>query len=369
MQHPGGDLGCSRCRYSRGGCSRCRKSTFKPRSELFLHGNALSRNIPLRSKKKRRTEGTPSNARVADNGLAHMADENALDGSATIPETGALILPCDLRVGPAWTSSVVAPEICRPKVQVQVHASRYTSGSPDGIDMQVAGPSGSSPPEGVSGSGPAAGVDDASAPGTTSSSKAERQRAFMIQLEGRMNSNKKLNASPPIEPNRDLPRQPKQQTEKVTSICQDLARSRQPESSGEAIIAPRTVSGLAGILFRAKETASKEMDETVSQDPQTMQKSLLRTPPTADQDKRALASTTYPVTAAATHPKLGIQVVPPELHHSTNPRLSLWDPPPSPFGLIEEMFYNEPWALLLACMLLNKTNAKQVNVKLVIIHF
>lgn len=37
-----------------------------------------------------------------------------------------------------------------------------------------------------------------------------------------------------------------------------------------------------------------------------------------------------------------------------------WVPPASPFGLIEEQVYHDPWKLLLACMLLNRTTATQV---------
>ncbi len=44
-----------------------------------------------------------------------------------------------------------------------------------------------------------------------------------------------------------------------------------------------------------------------------------------------------------------------------NPRISLWTPPASPYCLIEEVLYRDPWQLLLACMLLNKTSAKQVK--------
>ncbi|KAI8463486.1 MAG: DNA glycosylase [Monoraphidium minutum] len=44
-----------------------------------------------------------------------------------------------------------------------------------------------------------------------------------------------------------------------------------------------------------------------------------------------------------------------------DPRLCLWEPPVSPFGLIEEELFEDPWKLLLACMLLNKTSGKQVR--------
>jgi hypothetical protein len=44
-----------------------------------------------------------------------------------------------------------------------------------------------------------------------------------------------------------------------------------------------------------------------------------------------------------------------------SPRLCLWEPPVSPYGLIEEELFQDPWRLLLACMLLNKTSCKQVR--------
>ena len=51
---------------------------------------------------------------------------------------------------------------------------------------------------------------------------------------------------------------------------------------------------------------------------------------------------------------LGLQV-------EGDPRLHTWDPPPSPFSLIEEVLYQDPWRLLLACMLLNKTSGRAVR--------
>lgn len=44
-----------------------------------------------------------------------------------------------------------------------------------------------------------------------------------------------------------------------------------------------------------------------------------------------------------------------------NPRVCLWTPPQSPYSLIEEVLYDDPWKLLVACMLLNKTSGKQVH--------
>eukprot|EP00198_Chlamydomonas_reinhardtii_P012869 XP_001702206.1 predicted protein [Chlamydomonas reinhardtii] len=38
-----------------------------------------------------------------------------------------------------------------------------------------------------------------------------------------------------------------------------------------------------------------------------------------------------------------------------------WDPPASPWGLLEEMLYNDPWRLLVACILLNRTTGQQVR--------
>lgn len=44
-----------------------------------------------------------------------------------------------------------------------------------------------------------------------------------------------------------------------------------------------------------------------------------------------------------------------------DPRLCLWEPPVSPYGLLEEELYDDPWKLLVACMLLNKTAGTQVR--------
>lgn len=44
-----------------------------------------------------------------------------------------------------------------------------------------------------------------------------------------------------------------------------------------------------------------------------------------------------------------------------DPRVSLWEPPQSPFGLIEEQLFSDPWKLLVACILLNKTSVLQVR--------
>ena len=45
-----------------------------------------------------------------------------------------------------------------------------------------------------------------------------------------------------------------------------------------------------------------------------------------------------------------------------DPRVSLWEPPQSPFGLIEEQLFGNPWKLLVACILLNKTSVVQAGV-------
>ena len=48
-----------------------------------------------------------------------------------------------------------------------------------------------------------------------------------------------------------------------------------------------------------------------------------------------------------------------ERHGSFDPRLPApgWHPPPSPLSLLEEALYSDPWRLLVACCLLNKTTA------------
>ena len=45
----------------------------------------------------------------------------------------------------------------------------------------------------------------------------------------------------------------------------------------------------------------------------------------------------------------------------TSARPGPWRPPHSPFGLLEELFWDRPWALLLCCILLNQTTRAQVD--------
>lgn len=44
-----------------------------------------------------------------------------------------------------------------------------------------------------------------------------------------------------------------------------------------------------------------------------------------------------------------------------DPRVSTWEPPASPYGLLEEQLWEEPWRVLIACLLLNKTSAVSVR--------
>lgn len=43
------------------------------------------------------------------------------------------------------------------------------------------------------------------------------------------------------------------------------------------------------------------------------------------------------------------------------PRQAKWAPPPSPYSLIQESIYEDPWRVLVACMLLNRTSGRQVR--------
>jgi methyl-CpG-binding domain protein 4 len=45
----------------------------------------------------------------------------------------------------------------------------------------------------------------------------------------------------------------------------------------------------------------------------------------------------------------------------TEPRIATFVPPVSPYGLLEEELYDNPWKLLIGCLLLNKTSANQVR--------
>lgn len=44
-----------------------------------------------------------------------------------------------------------------------------------------------------------------------------------------------------------------------------------------------------------------------------------------------------------------------------DPRVNTWTPPASPWSLLEEALYDNPWRLLVACILLNRTTGRQVH--------
>ena len=44
-----------------------------------------------------------------------------------------------------------------------------------------------------------------------------------------------------------------------------------------------------------------------------------------------------------------------------SPTAGPWRPPRSPFGLLEELLWDRPWALLWSCILLNQTTRRQVD--------
>ena len=46
---------------------------------------------------------------------------------------------------------------------------------------------------------------------------------------------------------------------------------------------------------------------------------------------------------------------------SPDPRCATWEPPVSPFGLLEEQLYHDPWKVFLACLLLCRTHANQAR--------
>jgi len=45
-------------------------------------------------------------------------------------------------------------------------------------------------------------------------------------------------------------------------------------------------------------------------------------------------------------------------------RAKAFVPPKSPFGLLEEELYSDPWKLLVGCLFLNKTTACQVRISI-----
>uniref|UniRef100_A0A061RHZ0 Methyl-CpG-binding domain protein 4 n=1 Tax=Tetraselmis sp. GSL018 TaxID=582737 RepID=A0A061RHZ0_9CHLO len=82
-----------------------------------------------------------------------------------------------------------------------------------------------------------------------------------------------------------------------------------------------------------------------------------REPPRSGADaERPAASPGAPVKAdSPTQPS----PTPKHEHHAR--RFAKWTPPQSPYGLIQEQVYDDPWKVMLCCILLNKTSITQVR--------
>jgi methyl-CpG-binding domain protein 4 len=79
--------------------------------------------------------------------------------------------------------------------------------------------------------------------------------------------------------------------------------------------------------------------------------------PAAKRRRAAAASPARPASASARGGSASAS------EPDADPRAVLWEPPVSPYGLLEEEeeLWKDPWKLLVACMLLNKTTAAQVR--------
>ena len=73
--------------------------------------------------------------------------------------------------------------------------------------------------------------------------------------------------------------------------------------------------------------------------------------------RRRAAAQTPPASPGASSRFFGAEPAAPPASPAAGP----WRPPRSPFGLLEELLWDRPWALLLSCILLNQTTRRQVD--------
>ena len=73
--------------------------------------------------------------------------------------------------------------------------------------------------------------------------------------------------------------------------------------------------------------------------------------------RRRAAAQTPPASPGASSRFFGAEPAAPPASPTAGP----WRPPRSPFGLLEELLWDRPWALLLSCILLNQTTRRQVD--------
>eukprot|EP01025_Chloroclados_australasicus_P021305 TRINITY_DN2237_c0_g1_i5.p1 TRINITY_DN2237_c0_g1~~TRINITY_DN2237_c0_g1_i5.p1 ORF type:complete len:262 (-),score=31.43 TRINITY_DN2237_c0_g1_i5:659-1363(-) len=73
--------------------------------------------------------------------------------------------------------------------------------------------------------------------------------------------------------------------------------------------------------------------------------------------RRSLASSETGIQDLGKHKRTERLKVP----EGEDPKVPTWVPPPSSYGLIQEILYKDPWKVLVVCMLLNRTSWTQVS--------
>jgi len=294
--------GCSRCRFARNGCSRCRNPTFQPRHP----------NISSRSNTTRRTA---SSTRKNNNNARQRRSHPTPSLSQTLRHH--LSAPSSL---PPLPSSLLGKHTR--DTTLDLHPHKY-------IKTTTAEPQ--------------------------SSSQQQQQHTTAAGIKRHANSQQHIDKDDPLVIHPPLPPPSKyirtdHTYQHITDDIEMLEADDGDDDDGQSqqnldtsppspIRSTQFLAKLEDNMQRRKKARLESAEDGVV---------LQRSPLSAALEKLSPARKKQKTTNLQRNTRI-------------DPRVSLWHPPPSPFGLLEEELYSNPWKLLVSCMLLNKTTASQVR--------
>ncbi|GAX78718.1 hypothetical protein CEUSTIGMA_g6156.t1 [Chlamydomonas eustigma] len=368
--HPvaGKQLGCSKCRFSLKGCSRCRTSA---------HGKR-SGEMPPNSKTKRR---------AGQNGLGPC---NALKSCPA----EAISLPfahSDERqeLGPSQVFHHARPaNEATASTTPGHHEKCYASPVRYAACLKSSSHPEGSPPLHSSEDDPSQYPKSGEQAAAPTTSERVMQSSFLSQLHERVLEQRTLAAGPSVNDGADL-NAVRRASHSSTQIMESSALGGQSMPDWATSLSPRGLTSRNKLsrppLKVVSPTPSRLVDETESNQPHQKRHDPIVAAcddklqsPEADtlpmHDTSVLPGSKPGVSSGGSHTwkvqacgcnygsdPLGFKAC---LIHSMNVRAPQWVPPASPYCLVEEVLYKDPWKLLLACMLLNKTSARQVRLVL-----
>jgi len=346
-------LGCARCRYSKSGCTRCRSNTFQPRSSSSRKSSSSAAAAAAdgrRSKAARRTTAAlasqppntaaqPASDAMAQPVLPHkrqQQQDQRPDGVVGAGTDAAVTKRRRPQASPSTTGLVGHPPAAAVvTAQIQQQQQQQQQQHVMGLAPSVPSP----PPQ----------------PAPADFMQLLQQRMQVVHQAREHQQSQGATTTPPLSP---LLTPPKRRTQSAAAGA--TKAGRQTDSSGkggtvgsgsDSEDSPTTCQLLAAAASPSSPAASPPS-------PPQQQAPLGGAKPRVKQRRGDPGAS--PLAGSSKKARKPGPCAHLHAAGDPDPRLSTWEPPVSPFGLIEEELYHDPWKLLLACMLLNKTSGKQV---------